>query len=90
VTAGADYDVALEDRKGYENLNGNIGILKRNEFNRVKSWGSYGQAEWTPIQTVTGFVGLRYTQVSFQSNDFFTSLNPDDSGRARLRRRGRR
>lgn len=84
VTAGADYDVALEDRKGYENLNGNIGILKRNEFNRVKSWGSYGQAEWTPIQTVTGFVGLRYTQVSFQSSDFFTSLNPDDSGGARF------
>lgn len=84
VTAGADYDVALEDRKGYENLNGNIGILKRNEFNRAKSWGSYGQAEWTPIQTVTGFVGLRYTQVSFQSSDFFTSLNPDDSGGARF------
>lgn len=85
VTAGADYDVALEDRKGYENVNGNIGVLKRNEFNRAMSWGTYGQAEWTPIQAVTGFAGLRYTQVSFQSSDFFiTSQNPNDSGAARF------
>jgi iron complex outermembrane receptor protein len=83
VTAGADYDVAGEDRKGYENLNGAIGILKRNEFNRVHSWGTYGQAEWTPISTVTGFAGLRYTRVKVQSSDYFVAgVNPNDSGAA--------
>jgi iron complex outermembrane receptor protein len=83
VTAGADYDVAGEDRKGYENLNGAVGILKRNEFNRVHSWGTYGQAEWTPISTVTGFAGLRYTRVKVQSSDYFVAgVNPNDSGTA--------
>lgn len=81
VTAGADYDVAGEDRKGYENFNGVQGILKRNEFNRVHSVGGYGQAEWTPISTVTGFTGLRFTRVKVQSSDFFVSgVNPNDSG----------
>lgn len=84
LTAGAEYDMAGEDRKGYENLNGfggDIGILKRNEFNRVHSWGSYGQAEWQPIEAVTGFAGLRYTRVKVQSSDFYVAgVNPDDSG----------
>ncbi len=80
VTAGADYDVALEDRKGYVNLNGNIGIIKRNEFNRAHSWGAYGQAEWQPISPLTTFAGLRFTRVKMQSSDFYTSTNPDDSG----------
>ena len=83
VTAGADYDVAGEDRKGYVNESGGIGALKRNEFNRVHSWGTYGQAEWTPIPTVTGFTGLRYTRVKVQSSDYFVAgINPNDSGTA--------
>jgi iron complex outermembrane recepter protein len=81
-TAGADYDVALEDRKGFVNDNGNIGALKRNEFNRASSWGTYGQAEWTPIASVTGFAGLRYTSVKMQSSDYYVvGTNPNDSGK---------
>jgi len=83
LTFGADYDVALEDRKGYVNANGNIGGIKRNEFNRVHSWGAYGQAEWQPISSVTTFAGLRYTTVRVQSSDYYVvGTNPNDSGRA--------
>lgn len=83
LTFGADYDAALEDRKGYVNSNGNIGALRRDEFNRVHSWGAYGQAEWQPISTVTTFAGLRYTTVRMQSSDYYVvGTNPNDSGRA--------
>ena len=84
ITAGADYDVALEARKGYVNNAGVAGALKRNEDNRVQSWGVYGQSEWEPISSVTAFAGLRYTQVSFRSKDYFIAAgNPDDSGAVR-------
>ncbi|MFO1319774.1 MAG: TonB-dependent receptor [Burkholderiales bacterium] len=84
VTTGADYDVALEARKGYLNNNGLIGALKRNEDNRVHSWGAYSQAEWQPLPKVSLSAGLRYTQVAFSSKDYFIATgNGDDSGSAR-------
>jgi iron complex outermembrane receptor protein len=88
ITAGMDYDVALEARKGYENNFGVAGALKRNEENRTQSWGAYGQAEWQPLPRLSTFLGLRYTQVSFRSKDNYIvttpgQLNPDDSGSAR-------
>jgi iron complex outermembrane receptor protein len=84
LTAGMDYDVALEARKGYVNNAGVAGALKRNEDNRTQSWGAYGQAEWQPLPRLSTFLGLRYTQVSFRSKDsYIVGPNPDDSGSAR-------
>ena len=83
-TVGADYDLALEARKGYVNNAGTAGVIKRNEDNRTQSWGMYGQLEWQPLSTLSTFVGLRYTQVSFRSKDYYiVGTNPDDSGSVR-------
>lgn len=84
ITSGADYDLALEGRKGYLNENGVIGLLRRNEDNRSHAWGLYTQMEWQPIQSLSAFAGLRYTQVAFRSKDYYiTATNPDDSGAVR-------
>ncbi|MBI1394827.1 MAG: TonB-dependent receptor [Betaproteobacteria bacterium] len=85
ITSGADYDLAMEARKGYINNNGTIGALRRNEDNRTHSWGLYSQVEWEPISTLSAFAGLRYTQVAFKSQDYFiTGTNPNDSGSLRF------
>jgi len=84
-TAGAEYDLALEQRKGYVNNNGSIGALKRNEDNKVDSVGGYGQFEWQPVEKASVFAGLRYTEVFFRSTDYYvTATNPNDSGTAKF------
>jgi iron complex outermembrane recepter protein len=71
VTAGVDYDKAVDDRKGYRNDNGVQGALKRDEKNTVDSHGEYVQAEWKFAERWTASAGLRYTEVSFESSDRF-------------------
>lgn len=81
LTTGAEYERAQDDRTAYANLNGVKGAIGRNEINNVKQTGAYAQAQWdvTPALSLSG--GLRYTRVSFDSEDhFITGTNPDDSG----------
>lgn len=70
-SVGADYDEAVDDRKGYLNNNGVIGALKRDEENTVDSYGAYVQAEWKVAQRWLVSAGLRYTEVNFESRDNF-------------------
>lgn len=81
LTTGAEYERAQDDRTGYANNNGVKGALSRNEINVVRQTGAYAQAQWdvTPAVSLSG--GLRYTRVSFDSEDhFINGTNPDDSG----------
>lgn len=85
LTAGVDYEVAEERRRGFENFVGNrlgvVGALRREEDNRVQSRDAYLQAEWTPAPRWRVHAGLRHGEVRFVSRDgFVTSGNPDDSG----------
>jgi iron complex outermembrane recepter protein len=78
---GADYETMTDDRKGYLNLNGIKGSLKRDEENRVNASGIYGQAEWSPTIDWTLAGGMRRSRVDFRTEDhFITGTNPDDSG----------
>ncbi len=82
-TTGIDCERADDARRGYLNLNGVKGDLKRDERNLVDSWGVYAQtSHWlTPALNLSA--GLRYTTVHFESEDrFITADNPDDSGEA--------
>jgi iron complex outermembrane receptor protein len=71
VTTGADFEFAEEDRKGYLNEFGSKTLLKRDEDNTVDSWGGYVQAEWQTTERLAFSGGLRYTKVSFESDDSF-------------------
>src|SRR5580765_1042935 len=81
LSAGLEYDVQAEKRKGYINNHGIPGQLKRDEDNKVDSTDYYAQAEWrfAPQWALHG--GLRHSAVRFSSEDhFITAANPNDSG----------
>ena len=71
ITAGVDYDRAVDNRTGYRNDNGVQGALKRDEKNTVDSHGEYVQVEWKAGERWLVSGGLRYTEVSFDSRDRF-------------------
>ena len=85
MTAGIDYEISKERRKGFENFSGSVlgvrGNLRRNENDTVTSFGQYAQAEWQFAPAWSLSAGVRNTEVKFKSEDFFIrSGNPDDSG----------
>jgi iron complex outermembrane receptor protein len=71
LTVGGDYDIAIDDRKGYRNDLGVQGALKRDEKNTVDSKGAYAQAEWKFSDAWAVSAGVRYTRVDFESEDKF-------------------
>ncbi len=80
-TVGSDYDNQKERRRGYLNNNGVAGPLKRDENDTVRSAALYAQADWKFAQRWGLFAGLRHTEVSFYSSDYYIATgNPDDSG----------
>ncbi|TMH69193.1 MAG: TonB-dependent receptor [Betaproteobacteria bacterium] len=80
LSAGAEYDVMYERRKGYINNNGAIGALKRDEDNTVASTDLYTQAEWKFAERWALHGGARASRVAFRSKDYYTVANADDSG----------
>ncbi|EGV33372.1 TonB-dependent receptor [Thiorhodococcus drewsii AZ1] len=71
LTLGGDYDRSTDDREGYINEYGTRGALKRNEDNSVDSWGGFVQGSWAFAPRWSLDVGLRRTQVRFDSDDHF-------------------
>lgn len=87
ITAGFAFDYMDEDRKGFENFDadGNYGVkgnLRRNEDNSLWNLDPYLQASWNIIPTVRLDAGVRYSNVHYESKDFYiTPGNGDDSGK---------
>ncbi|WAI85316.1 TonB-dependent receptor [Achromobacter spanius] len=95
LVGGIAYDSMREDRKGYQNFTGTVanpqvgvqGALRRDETNTVYNADPYLQASWQVTPRWTLDAGLRYSTVSFDSNDhYIASGNGDDSGTARYRK----
>jgi iron complex outermembrane receptor protein len=86
LAAGVERDTMYERRKGYINNNGVIGILKRDEQNTVASTDYYAQAEWKLAERWALHGGLRHSHVHFNSTDYYTVTNGDDSGSRSIRR----
>jgi iron complex outermembrane receptor protein len=76
LTMGADYDYAIDARKGYVNDNGVATFLKRDEDNIVYSTGAYIQTEWQIAESWSASAGLRYTDVKFESRDHYVCGGP--------------
>lgn len=84
LTAGGDYERAQDLRQGFTNNTGSKGALSRDEINTVYQAGAYAQAQWDATRDLSLSGGLRYTRVSFSSEDhFITATNPNDSGKAK-------
>jgi len=96
LIGGLAYDSLQEDRKGYENYIGpasapaELGVkgrLRRDETNRVYNIDPYIQASWNVTPRWTVDAGLRYSTVSFDSDDHYVADgNDDDSGSTRYRK----
>jgi iron complex outermembrane receptor protein len=84
LSVGAEYDTMHDIRKGYLNVNGERGALKRDEDNYASTTGLYVQADWKLTERWSADAGVRRTSVSFRNDDHFITaspLNGDDSGR---------
>jgi iron complex outermembrane receptor protein len=85
-SVGTDYDNQKERRRGYINNNGTAGGLQRDEDDTVRSAAFYAQADWKFAPRWSLAAGLRHTEVSFYSSDYYiVGTNPDDSGQIRFK-----
>jgi iron complex outermembrane receptor protein len=85
VTFGADTDRQHELRKGFVNVNGAMGDLRRDEDDTVTGADVYAQAEWQLSAAWSATAGVRSSSVRYESIDhYITDQNPDDSGDRRF------
>ncbi|MEP7261942.1 MAG: TonB-dependent receptor, partial [Usitatibacter sp.] len=81
VSVGGEYDKLEERRRGFVNLAGSLGNLKRDEDDTVSNTDAYVQAEWSLAPRWTISAGARRSGVKFESRDhYIAGPNPDDSG----------
>ncbi|HEX2830246.1 MAG TPA: TonB-dependent receptor [Burkholderiales bacterium] len=86
VHVGMDYERMEERRRGFLNIFGNAGALKRNEDDTVSTTDGYVQLEWHPLERMLVLAGVRHSRVKFESEDFFVvpaTANGNDSGSIR-------
>ncbi len=82
LSLGGSFDALDEKRKGYVNNDGDLGDLRRDEDNTVSNRDFYAQAEWGFAYAWSLLLGLRSSNVRFESDDkYVTEQNPDDSGK---------
>ncbi|MBL6751973.1 MAG: TonB-dependent receptor [Nevskia sp.] len=85
LVAGTNFDDLTEHRRGYENFSGGVhgvqGNLRRDEIDDVYNFDQYLQASLQFTPQWSAMVGVRHSQVKFNSADrYITAKNPDDSG----------
>lgn len=81
LVLGYDYESQRERRKGFVNENGNLGALRRDEYDTVASSALYAQLEGQLGPRWSYVLGVRGNSVRFESEDsYITAANPDDSG----------
>jgi iron complex outermembrane recepter protein len=81
VTIGVAYDRMDEARKGYVNVLGTRGDLRRDEDDLVHDFDQYLIATWYLNERWQLAGGFRHSEVKYESEDhFIVGANPDDSG----------
>jgi iron complex outermembrane receptor protein len=85
LVAGMNYDRLFSHRRGYNNFVGTttgvLGALRRDEDNLLFDFDQFVQLDWNFAARWSTLLGLRHSDVHFESDDFYvTSGNPDDSG----------
>ncbi|MGH8674690.1 MAG: TonB-dependent receptor family protein [Burkholderiales bacterium] len=84
-SAGAELDGMHERRRGYVNLNGVQGALRRDEDDEVSSVGAYVQGEWRFTDRWSVNAGVRTSSVKVTFDDhFIVAGNGNDSGEAKF------
>lgn len=86
LVGGLAYDTEDERRRGYNNFVGTQlgvqGALRRDEDDVEYNFDEYLQADWQFSERWSALVGVRHSQVNFDSRDhYIVPGNGDDSGR---------
>jgi iron complex outermembrane receptor protein len=85
LIVGMDSDRQHERRRGFVNNNGDLGDLRRDEDDVVRSYDAYAEAQWSPWPVLSFTAGVRTSKVWYGSDDhYITAQNPDDSGAQRF------
>jgi iron complex outermembrane recepter protein len=75
ISAGLDYDVLTEHRKGFNNFVGATlgvqGALRRDETDEVYDLDPYLQTQWGPIEHWTLLAGVRRSTVGIRSTSLY-------------------
>jgi iron complex outermembrane receptor protein len=79
LTAGIDLDRQDDDRRRFDNNQGERGDLTFDQQERVDSTGFYVQGSYELSDDLTMSAGLRYDELRFDINDRFL-VDGDDSG----------
>ena len=84
LSSGLEYERMKERRRGFENLNGVAGGLRRDEDDEVSSTDAFAQGEWRFAEHWSAHAGVRTGKTKFRSTDYYivpgVPNNPDDSG----------
>ena len=81
MTLGGEYSTMDDHRKGYINVAGTRGDLRRDELGQVDGRDIYVIAQWQPSAQWQWLAGLRQSNINFLVDDHFVVTgNSDDSG----------
>jgi iron complex outermembrane receptor protein len=84
LSFGGEFETFTERRRGFLNINGDIGGLKRDEDDYVSQSGLYAQGEWRFAERWIAVAGIRASSVEFKVSDYFiVPGNGNDSGSKR-------
>lgn len=72
-TVGVEADQLRETRKGFDNIGGNDGALRRHEDDTARNTDVFGQIDWTFSPDWQAIAGVRASRVRFSFDD---RLNP--------------
>ena len=84
-TVGVEADQLRETRKGFDNVGGNTGALRRNEDDTARNTDVFGQIDWTFAPDWQAIAGVRASRVRFGVNDQFNTGNRNTSGSVQYR-----
>lgn len=87
LIVGYEYQSENEQRAGYVNNNGTLGVLRSQSTDTVSSSAVYAQVTWPFAADWSATAGVRATEVPFAATDeLITPTNPDYSGSATYRK----
>ena len=84
-TLGVEADQLRETRKGFDNIGGNNGTLRRHEDDTARNTDVFGQIDWTFTPDWQAIAGVRASRVRFNVDDRFNPAAASTSGSVEYR-----
>ena len=84
-TVGVEADRMKETRKGFDNILGNNGALRRNEDDTARNTDVFGQIDWTFTPDWQAIAGVRASRVRFNFDDRLNTGASNTSGAVEYR-----